>query len=102
MKIAERIVTIAALAAASAALAVSLLHAGPAGPRGAQGPAGRQGDPGRAAQTLRFGVCWSYTTQTSSDGSTTWVTSVDLSPAQVISGVYTCPAGQFVSIVPQP
>ncbi len=96
------ITAVAALAAACAALAVSLLHTGPRGLQGPGGPQGRPGDPGRSAQTARFGICWSYSTQTSSDGLTTWVTSVSVSPAQVTSGVYACPMGeQFVSIVPQ-
>jgi hypothetical protein len=109
MRFAERAVTVAAVALAAAALAVSVLHAGPAGPRGSQGPAGpqgqtgRQGDPGRTAQTSRFGVCWTYSTQTGSDGVTTWVTSVDISAPQLVAGVYQCPQGEtFVSIVPQP
>ena len=102
MKTAGYVTSVAALVVAAAALAVSLLHVGPAGPRGSQGPAGRQGDPGKSAQTARFGICWSYSTQTSSDGLTTWVTSVSVSPAQVTNGVYACPMGeQFVSIVPQ-
>ena len=89
-----------------AALAVSLTHAGPAGPTGPQGvrgPAGQQGNAGRAAQTARLGVCWSYTTQTSSDGSVTWVNSETLSSPVLSNGVYTCGQGeQFVSIVPGP
>ena len=102
MKTAGYVASVAALAVAAAALAVSLRHVGPAGPRGSRGPAGRQGDPGRSAQTGRFGVCWSYSTQTSSDGLTTWVTSVSVSPAQVTNGVYACPMDeQFVSIITQ-
>lgn len=102
----ERLTLVGALALAVAALALSLTHAGPAGragpagPRGATGPAGtagRNADPAR----YRYGVCWTDYTTTS--GTVTWVTSVDIEPAQVVSGVYQCPQGEtFVSIVPQP
>jgi hypothetical protein len=90
----------AACVLAGAALAVSLMHAGPAGPRGAAGP---RGTAGQDAARARYGVCWSYATQASADGSVSWVTSVSIDPAQLASGVYQCPMGEtFVSIVPAP
>ncbi len=50
-----------------------------------------------------MGVCWNANYQTSSDGSTAWVSGISISPAQIQNGVYQCPSGEtFVSIVPQP
>jgi hypothetical protein len=101
----KRLTAIAALLACAlsgAALAVSLMHAGPRGPIGPTGPAGPRGRPASATQQ-RYGVCWEQATQTSTDGSVSWITGIDVSSPQLVSGVYQCPQGEtFVSIVPIP
>lgn len=101
--------TAAALLVAVAALVVALTaHGvpGPRGPAGHAGPAGatgKAGATGQAAQTARLGVCWSFSTQSSADGATTWVSSVSIDQPLLQNGVYVCPQGdQFVSIVPAP
>ena len=102
MKTFTAVCAVLACMLSGAALAVSVTHSGP---RGAQGPPGRQGDAGTAAQTGRFGVCWSAPefTQTWTDGSSsTWVSGVSIDQPILSGGVYTCPQGDtFVSIVPQ-
>lgn len=99
------IAALVACALAGAALAVALVHAGPPGRPGARGPAGPPGPRGQAvtARQSRYGVCWSYTTQTSSDGTATWVTGVTVDSPQISNGVYQCPQGEtFTTIQPLP
>ena len=55
---------------------------------------------GHAATTARLGVCFNDNTQTSSDGSTTWVTAVEVTTPALTAGVTSCPSGSFMSVVP--
>lgn len=96
---------VAVAAGGLAGFVASGLHPGPAGPPGTHGPRGlpgHQGNEGQAATAAHLGVCFTYSTQTSTDGSTSWVTSVQVSPPMLTAGVASCPSGQFVPVSPTP
>ena len=77
---------------------------GVAGDRGPEGPPGSTGQPGKMIRLdlNRLGYCFNYNTQTSTDGTTTWVTGVYLNPPNEdkASGALSCPSGSFVSLTP--
>ena len=92
-----KIAAAAAVLLAAAALAVSLTHAGPKGAAGAAGPAGHTG---QNAEVAHLGLCINMAVQTGVVYLP--VDTADPITAPVLTdGVPSCPAGQFVSIVPQ-
>lgn len=97
----KTILAVLAAVLAAAALAVSLLHAGPRGVAGSQGPAGRPGSTGRSAIVAHLGLCVNMGVQTG----VVYVPAGAVDPLTtpvLTDGVPSCPAGMFVSIVPQP
>jgi sRNA-binding protein len=48
----------------------------------------------------QMGVCFNYNTQSSSDGSSTWVTDVEVTAPTNTNGVLSCTTGDFVSLTP--
>lgn len=89
-----------AVALSAAALTVSLTHHGTPGSRGLQGPAGPRGDTGRDAEVAHLGVCVNIGVQTGVLYLPVQVADPITSPL-LTDGVPSCPAGQFVSVVPQ-
>jgi len=76
--------------------------AGPVGVTGPAGPAGPAGNPAPAAivDTNKLGYCYDYNTNTSNDGSTTWMTWADISAPTDNNGTLSCYSGTFVSLTP--
>lgn len=48
----------------------------------------------------QMGVCFNYDTQTSTDGSSTWVTNVTVTAPTKTNGVLSCAVGNFVPLTP--
>jgi hypothetical protein len=53
-----------------------------------------------AASTAHLGVC--VATSYNSDAGATWVQSVTITAPVLVSGVASCPSGQFTPVTPQP
>jgi|SRR5579859_738855 len=98
------IASLVALGLAAFATVLSIFHGGPPGQQGPRGPVGPQGNAGKAAQLARLGICWEATDSTSLQAlSYDAIAYMDIEPAIVSDGVYTCPQGMtFVSVVPGP
>ena len=95
----NRAAAILAVLLAAAALVVSLTHRGLPGPPGPQGPAGPQGQTTYNAALAHLGLCVNLAVQTG----TVYLpvdTSDPITAPVLTDGVPSCPAGQFVSIVP--
>lgn len=105
------IAVVAGLVGALLSQAIFPAHTGRVGPAGVAGPVGPQGPAGSAnnfqaalskvnVNTSKLGYCFSYNTQTSSDGSTSWMTNATLYPPTDSNGALSCGTGSFISLTP--
>jgi hypothetical protein len=87
------ILVMASLVLSVAAMVLALTHGGPAGPPGPAGAAGH------SAHIGHLGVCWSLGQDIQSGNDPAFQNA--LTPPLAADGAVSCPAGVFVSVVPQ-